>query len=447
MKKRRKIFMYLIIILVLIACVVVVSCDKNFSFNDINERKITDKYIMQISYPIFNKNWKINREIKRYVNNEKKEFLKLVKKNDINDNQLNIGYSYTEKDSICSFHIRTYSLTGDDNKYYRSDKIFYFDKRTNKAIQINELITSDKIYEVFRNKALDYLNKTDDILNNEKRINKELEAKKDNYKIVMFSNDYVHVILKNNYINRELIININYNDVANYLNRNYFNSIEIKSVELVKNEIPKIRDKKLFNGKKLIALTFDDGPSYDKTKRLIDELDKRNARVSFFMLGEHAIKQPELVKDIYVRGHTIGSHTYDHKQLTKLEMNEVMHEVNYTNEIIKNITEEDVKYLRPPYGSYNKEMLEKIDMSFILWNVDVEDWKLKDEKKIANYIIENVNDGDIVLLHDIHNETIEGVIKAIDELQKKDFAFVSIDELISYKKIILEKNMVYRFLK
>ena len=165
------------------------------------------------------------------------------------------------------------------------------------------------------------------------------------------------------------------------------------------------------------------------------------------MLGEHAIKQPELVKDIYVRGHTIGSHTYDHKQLTKLEMNEVMHEVNYTNEIIKNITEEDVKYLRPPYGSYNKEMLEKIDMSFILWNVDVEDWKLKDEKKIANYIIENVNDGDIVLLHDIHNETIEGVIKAIDELQKKDFAFVSIDELISYKKIILEKNMVYRFLK
>ncbi len=419
--------------------------DKEFSFNDISERLNKDNYIMQINYPIFNGQNKINREIKKYIDNEKSNFLKIIKETSIKDNQLNIGYSYTEKDNIYSFHIRTYSITGNNNAYYRSDKIYYFDAKNNDIIQINELVIDDQIYEVFKKLALDYLN-NNNVLYDKKCLNMD----KDNYKLVMFSNNYIQLILDSKIIddsNRELIININYNDVISYLNKKYFYSFEKEKDEFVKNEIPQIRDKKLFNGKKLVALTFDDGPSYDKTKRLIDELDKRNARVSFFMLGEHAIKQPELVKEIYVRGHTIGSHTYDHKQLTKLKTEEIMYEVNYTNEILKDITGEDVKYLRPPYGSYNKEILESINMSFILWSVDVEDWKIKDEKKISNYIIENVKDGDIVLVHDIHNETIEGVIKAIDELQKKDFAFVSIDELVSYKKIILEKNAVYRFLK
>ncbi len=446
MNKFKKIYIIgfsLVLLIILSIGLLIIIHDKEFSFKDISERTRDENYIIQINYPIFKGQNKINKEIKKYVNSEKDNFFNTIKGNDINDNQLNIGYSYSLKDNIYSFHIRTYSITGDNNQYYRSDKIYYFNKDDNSSIALDDLIVNDKIYEIFKDKIKNYLNDLPDVIYNQEILN-DLDS------LVIFGKDYIQLIIKPNkliYSDRELIININYIDVFKYLNKDYFTSIEENKEKMVKKDIPQIRDKRLFNGKKLVALTFDDGPSYDNTQKLIDELDKRNARVSFFMLGEHAIKQPELVKEIYIRGHTVGSHTYDHKQLTKLKMDEIMYEVNYTNEIIKDITGEDVKYLRPPYGSYNKEMLEEINMIFILWSVDVEDWKLKDEKKIANYIIENVSDGDVVLVHDIHRETINGVIKAIDELQNQGFAFVSIEELAYYKGIAMESHNAYRYFK
>lgn len=436
--------------IILSIILLVIIRDKEFSFYDISERLNRDNYIMQINYPTFNGQKKINKEIKKYIDNEKKNFIKGIKNNHSKDNELNISYSYTIKDNLYSFHLRTYSIIGNDNKYYRSDKTYYFDKDNNKNIDLDNLISNKTAYNIFKEKVLDYLNNSIYDIYDKNKLSNNLNSIKDNYKIVMFGKDYIQLIIepkKVNSYNRELVVNINYNEVAMYLNKEYFTDINVNKEEMVKSEIPQIRDKMLFRDKKLVALTFDDGPSYDKTQRLLDELDKRNARVSFFMLGEQVAKQYELVKKIYIKGHTIGSHTYDHKQLTKLKINEIRYEVDYTNEIIKNITGEDVKYLRPPYGSYNKEMLESIDMSFILWSVDVEDWKLKDEEKIKNYIIDNVKDGDIVLLHDIHSETIDGVIKAIDELQNKGYAFVSIDELISFKNIIIEKNTVYRYFR
>ena len=437
------------IIIILILVILMIIKEEDFKFDDISFRIVKNNYIMQVKYPNFNAQKKINKEIKEYVETEKKNFLKEISNSDIKDNEFNISYSYTIKNNIYSFHIRTYSITGKNNKYYRSDKIYYFDKENNKNLNLNNLIINEKIYEVFKDKIMNYEN-DNNLYIDEDKIRNNFDSNKDNYNLIMFGEDNLQLILephKINDYNREIIINVKYNDIINYLNKNYFKLIKSKNEEMSKIESSIIRDKTQFAGKKLVALTFDDGPSYDKTKKLIDELDKKNARVSFFMLGENAIKQGELVKEIYNRGHTIGSHTYDHKQLTKLKDNEILYEVNYTNEIIKNITGSDVKYLRPPYGSYNEEMLKLFNMSFILWNVDVEDWKLKNDKKIADYIINNVNDGDIVLLHDIHNETIDGVLMAIDKLQKDGYAFVSIDELINFKDIKLEFHKAYRYLK
>lgn len=447
MNKFKKIFLLVLLIFVLFI-VVIFNINNRFYFKEVNMKKIENNYSMQISYPIFNRQNKINKEIKKYIKQERKSFLNKIKNNNYKSNELNINYSYTKKNNIYSFHIRAYSVIGDNNMYYRNDKIYYFDKDKNEDIALNSLISDDSIYYIFRENVINNLKYIENLYN-ENKLDKNLEVNKDNYKLIMFNTDYIQIILepyKVSSAKRETIVNISYKDVIKYLSNEYFSDLN-NAEEMVKKEREPIRDKRLFNGKKLVALTFDDGPSYDKTKRLIDELDKRNARVSFFMLGEQAIKQEKLVKDIYIRGHTIGSHTYDHKQLTKLKMNEVIYEINYTNEIIKNITGEDVKYLRPPYGSYTKEMLDKINMSFILWNVDVEDWKLKNSKKIFEYIVNNVNDGDIVLVHDIHDETIEGVLMAIDELQKRDFAFVSIDELSKFKNINVELHKAYRYFK
>ena len=197
----------------------------------------------------------------------------------------------------------------------------------------------------------------------------------------------------------------------------------------------------------MVALTFDDGPAYAKTEKLIEELDKRDARVTFFMLGQLANKQPDLVKKVYNYGHTIGSHTYDHKNLTKLDDEQLTFEINHTNEILSNIIGEDIKFIRPPYGSYNQNILDKTNMAFILWNVDTLDWKLRDAEKVRDYIVKKASDGDIILLHDIHATSVDGVIMAIDILKEDGYEFVSLDELLVYRNIDIQTRKAYRFFK
>jgi peptidoglycan/xylan/chitin deacetylase (PgdA/CDA1 family) len=217
--------------------------------------------------------------------------------------------------------------------------------------------------------------------------------------------------------------------------------------DVIVKKYDRIRNSKEFENKKLIALTFDDGPFYTNTEKLIEELNKRDARVTFFMLGELAYKQPELVKKVYDYGHTIGSHTYDNKNLKKLDKEEVDFEVLRTNEILSNIINDDIRFIRPPYGSYNEDILNNVDMAFILWNVDTLDWKSRDSVKVSDYIVSHVKDGDIVLLHDIHSTSVDGAIMAIDILKEEGYEFVSLDELLVYRNINIHTNKAYRFFK
>ena len=275
----------------------------------------------------------------------------------------------------------------------------------------------------------------------------------DNYDSIIFKDDGIDVIFKPHTISdydNEIVVSIDYNQVIGYLNGKYFNmqdtSKEINT-NVVSKKYDRIRPSKDFENKKLIALTFDDGPSYRNTTKLINELDKRDARVTFFMLGQLALRQKELVKEVYDRGHTIGSHTYDHKNLKKLDLEQLKFEVDYTNEILSDITQDEVRFLRPPYGAYNKDILDNVNMAFILWNVDTLDWKLKDAQKVCDYIVKNAKDGDIILLHDIHSTSVDGVIMAIDILKNEGYEFVSLDEMLVYRNISIQNNKAYRFFK
>jgi peptidoglycan/xylan/chitin deacetylase (PgdA/CDA1 family) len=86
-------------------------------------------------------------------------------------------------------------------------------------------------------------------------------------------------------------------------------------------------------------------------------------------------------------------------------------------------------------------------MAFILWNVDTLDWKLRNAEKVRDYIVENAKDGDIILLHDIHSTSVDGVIMAIDILKNDGYEFVSLDELMVYRNISIQYNKAYRFFK
>ena len=193
-----------------------------------------------------------------------------------------------------------------------------------------------------------------------------------------------------------------------------------------------VKKPKEFSNKKLIAFTFDDGPSYIGTNKLLDNLDKYNARVTFFVLGSRVENYKDTLTKAYKMGNTIGNHTYSHSNLLKLDNYSVMDEIKKTNETIKNITGSETIYLRPPYGNINSDIKNISNMYTILWDLDTEDWKNKDKDRIADYIVSNAHDGSIVLLHDLYETSVDGALLAMERLEKEGYAFVTIDEMINY---------------
>ncbi len=193
--------------------------------------------------------------------------------------------------------------------------------------------------------------------------------------------------------------------------------------------------------KKVVALTFDDGPSI-YTEGVMEQLNNFNMKATFFELGSLMERNPLLVKKVVDNGFEVGSHGYNHKAFTKLKVEGTLQDINRTNEIYKNITGEDIKLVRPPYGSINASIRDSINVTFIKWNVDSLDWKVRDERYVEN-IMSTVKDGDIILAHDIHKTTLEHLNELLMRLYNEGYQVVTVSELASLKGVVLETNKVY----
>lgn len=181
--------------------------------------------------------------------------------------------------------------------------------------------------------------------------------------------------------------------------------------------------------KKKIALTFDDGPS-EVTEILLDGLARRGVKATFFLIGTCAEQYPETVKREIREGHLVGNHSYDHADLRKLSLEEACLEVEKTNQILEDITGENVEYIRPPFGDWKKELEETFDLIPVLWSVDPLDWTTENEEKIVNNVVTDVGEGDIILLHDSYISSVNAALQIIDILQKEGYEFVTVEELI-----------------
>lgn len=197
------------------------------------------------------------------------------------------------------------------------------------------------------------------------------------------------------------------------------------------------------NTDKMIALTFDDGPG-PYTDELLDGLEKLNAKASFFLVGEKIKSYPDTVAKIAEKGHLIGNHTYSHIKLTALSPDEIKKEIDKTNEEIKAITGEAPQFFRPPFGRYNSDTLNYVDMISVRWSKDTIDWKYEDEERLYRYLIKNAGDGEIFLMHDVEKTTVKGVLRAIETLQKQGYKFVRADELLCRNGDGLLKGIGYR---
>ncbi len=181
---------------------------------------------------------------------------------------------------------------------------------------------------------------------------------------------------------------------------------------------------------KMVALTFDDGPHAKYTEKLLDGLKERGIKATFFLIGESIEGKEELVKRMSEEGHLIGNHTYYHTQLTKVSTEKACTEIWKTNTIIYEVTGKMPEYIRPPFGEWNEELACAVEMLPVLWDIDPLDWKYQNKDRIVKHVINNVKDGDIILLHDVYGTSVEAALEIVDKLKEKGYIFVTVDELM-----------------
>lgn len=203
-------------------------------------------------------------------------------------------------------------------------------------------------------------------------------------------------------------------------------------------------NRKIDKSKKMIALTFDDGPNYN-TSKVIDVLNKYDIKATFFVLGSRAINNKDILKKMADSGMEIGNHTYNHLLLTKYDENKIRSEIEDTSEVIYSATKKRPKLLRPSYGSVNNKIKKVANMPIIIWDIDTLDWKYHNSKMITSRVVNKVRDGDIILMHDIYSASLNALSNIIPILQDNGYEFVTIDELFYYKEISLENGKVYGY--
>ena len=181
---------------------------------------------------------------------------------------------------------------------------------------------------------------------------------------------------------------------------------------------------------KQVAITFDDGPG-GYTPKLLDFLKENEIKATFFVVGQRMDSYKSSLKRIVDEGHELGYHSYSHKQQTSLTTAKIISDFESCNQKAIDITGAGFTLWRTPGGGYNQRVLDAVPLPHIMWTVDTLDWKTRNTTAVYNSIIKSSDDGEIILLHDIHKTSVEGAIKAMKEMQAGDYEFLTVTELLS----------------
>ena len=197
------------------------------------------------------------------------------------------------------------------------------------------------------------------------------------------------------------------------------------------------------SGSKLVALTFDDGPG-PYTQRLLDGLAEHNAKATFFCLGERTASYPDVVARIVAEGHQVANHSFSHPNLNELSAESALAQLTRTDDALNKVTGGSGAYFcRAPYGNSSEGLRKIMSAPLIQWSVDTLDWQVRNTKRVTENILRDTYDGSIVLLHDIHAFSVDGVLAALDTLEERGYEFVTVKELMRRRGIMPENGVVY----
>ncbi|MGE5704369.1 MAG: polysaccharide deacetylase family protein [Clostridia bacterium] len=194
--------------------------------------------------------------------------------------------------------------------------------------------------------------------------------------------------------------------------------------------------------KRMIALTFDDGPDARYTPQIASLLKEYDAKATFFVVGTRVQKNPEIIRQLLKDGNELANHTYSHPDLRKISEQRLKEEVTKTQETIYAATGFTPKLFRPPGGYYSESLIRVVkDAGFQVimwsWHQDTRDWSDPGVKKIVKKVLKNARNGDIVLFHDYggaRSQTVRALKEILPELHRRGFHFVTVSELLMYQK-------------
>ncbi len=197
--------------------------------------------------------------------------------------------------------------------------------------------------------------------------------------------------------------------------------------------------------KPMIALTFDDGPS-PETDKIVRVLTQYNARATFCVVGNRVEGYADVLKRTVAAGNEIASHTWNHTKLTERSLASIRSQLTRSMQAVKETAGYDVKALRPPYGSVNKNVrsaCKENGLFVITWNIDTLDWQTRSTSKTYRAIVRNTKSGNVILMHDLYATTAAAVEKAVPELVEKGIQLVTVSELLSFHKNGITPGTVY----
>jgi len=390
----------------------------------------------------------------------------LYKNKNKNESNIAIKYPYFKNNKIDD-NIAKYLDEIDRNSY---DKIEYIVNTVSDYISIVFIKYKDNKIAGYNSFIYDKENNLTDInaiISDENILKDKIKIYLDNNKIevksypdvtfdyLLFDN-YLEVILTiyEEGAKKFIIVDINYTEINEILkisyeiDKDYIISLTTTktittttttttTIEKQKDSIPP-ED----NNNKIIAFTFDDGPS-KYTSEIMDVLEEYGAKATFFEVGYMIKTRKDTVKEVYERGFEIGNHTTDHSNLNKLTTAKAKEKIYDNNELFKEITGIDFPLIRPPYGNCKSSVQAVIDVPIIMWSVDSRDWESRNAEKIIAVVKSETKSGDIVLFHDLYPSTLEAIKTLVPYYTDQGYKIVGVSELFQLNGKELENGKKY----
>ncbi|MCA9382374.1 polysaccharide deacetylase family protein [Candidatus Dojkabacteria bacterium] len=446
-----------------------------------------DEKVATVLYPSL-ENTNINSVIEDYAKTEAEEFKTDVdeykKKNNIRPNEekkyeLNINFDteYATDDYVSFVFDRSKYVVGDQYAL-NSYKTFNFNRVTAELISVKQVFNQDSDYlrvlSEYTNKDLHAaVDKSDFSVDEKAKLNTNVDdltkPEVDSFQNFTFSapdntsliNFYFAnpVGYPNDTIGKAVVINLSEVDTK-YLNIDEVKKVfpNFKSKDDIEEEnsnntsnsennssgsensdssvtvVPPANSADVdCNIDSCVALTFDDGPEANNTPFILDTLKSHNAHATFFVLGTRVTYYPAILQRMINEGNEIGNHTWDHQQLTLLTPEQIQAEVNQTQDAVYAAVGSTPTVMRPPYGAYDSTVQSNVGMPLILWSIDTLDWQTLDTQATINTVLTETKRNSIVLMHDIHKTTADGIPQIVEGLQSKGFKLVTVTTLIGNK--------------